>query len=153
MFFDFCEHLSYYLDNELIKFCDDTVNYPVGMIKGNNNDIPDILIHFMHYDNFECAKNVWNKRKTRVNLEKIFIMWTFAYESYLEDLYIRFKKLPYKNKIAFTNNKAFSKKINSAFYINGYDDCDGLGLISEYSNLIGKRYYDQFDYIKWFNEG
>lgn len=149
-FFDFCEHVEYYLSKEVVEFEDNSVNYPVGIIYGEN-DIADLPIHFMHYKDFISAKSIWDKRKCRFNFDKIYVIWTFAFDNYTEDDYIRFNNLNYKNKVAFTNDVSMAKKYDSVYYLKGFDNSDTLGLISLYCDFLGHRYYDQFDFVKWFN--
>lgn len=149
-FFDFIENMEYYLEQSIVEVKDDNVAYPIGKIYGGEKH-PDIEVHFMHYDNFECAIEKWNARKKRINKENIFIMWTFFGDTW-EDLFERFEALPYKNKVAFVNND-YGKKYSSLYYIKGFEKEKGLGVLSLYQNLFGKKYYDQFDYVKWFNTG
>lgn len=61
----------------------------------------------------------------------------------------RFDNLPFKNKVIFVEKKF--PEYATAFYITGYED--GLGVLSLFDGLTGKRKIDQFDYVKWFNEG
>lgn len=151
-FFHFVEHMEYYLDNPLE---DGGINekpvYPIGILRGNE-EIPDISIHFMHYKNFEEASEKWNQRKQRVNFNNIFVLWTFAFENYTEEDYKRFQSLPVKKKVGFVNNPELCNSYDSLYYVKGFDNKNSLGNILEYSNLFGKRYYDQFDFVKWFDK-
>ena len=63
----------------------------------------------------------------------------------------RFDKLTYKNKVVFTH-KPYSE-IKSAFYIEGFEKNGEVGALYEYSGWTGKKYYDKFDYVSWFNSG
>ncbi|PRI53509.1 hypothetical protein BVZ80_01249B, partial [Haemophilus influenzae] len=40
----------------------------------------------------------------------------------------------------------------SAYYIKGFEKQNQVGDIFEFSGWNGKKYYDQFDYVKWFNQ-
>lgn len=108
----------------------------------------DLELHFMHYKNFEEVKTTWDRIKKRINKNDIFIMWTFFGETD-EKLFTRFEQLPYKNKIAFVNKEV--KGYKSLYYIKGFEEYSGLGVITLFQGIFGKRYIDQFDYIKWFN--
>lgn len=66
------------------------------------------------------------------------------------DVLEQFDKLPYTQKIVFTHMSY--PKIKSSFYIKGFESNKELGNIFDYSNRLGKRYYDQFDWIKWLNK-
>ncbi len=53
-----------------------------------------------------------------------------------------------KNKIAFVNHPYPQYK--SAVYIPGYE-AEGLGLLNQYVNCFGRRKYDYFNFVEWFN--
>lgn len=144
-FFTFIENLDYYLGLELKenltpKYIPE-INYPIA-------SLGDLELHFMHYKNFKEAKLAWDRRKKRINKNDIFIMWTFFGETD-ESLFDRFDKLSYENKIAFVNREV--PGYNSIYYIKGFEKENGLGVITLFSGILGRRYIDQFDYIKWFN--
>ena len=78
----------------------------------------------------------------------MFVMWAFFYETD-EALLERFEKLPFANKVAFTEMECSRNK--SAFQIR---DCGkSIGVLTTFVGLLGKRRIDQFDYVTWFNEG
>ena len=61
-----------------------------------------------------------------------------------------FDNLKYTKKIAFTNKA--NTGLNSTFYIKGFDEQDNVGQLFEYMpHKSGLKYYDQFDYVHWFN--
>ena len=135
---------DYYMNCEL-KFEEDNENsYPVGNLGG-------LIIHFVHYESKEVAIKKWNERKKRINKNNLFILFADRYGCSLE-IMKEFDNLPYKNKILFTNKK--NTGIKSCFYISGFDDEESVGICSEFmKNKPWLRYLDQFDYVKWFNEG
>ncbi len=110
----------------------------------------DVRIRFAHYKSFEEAKKKWDERKGRINWDKIFIVWTYVGIDGDEEMYKRFECLPFKNKLAFIN-KDISSDYPSHFYIKGFEKQTGTGQLGEFNNLFGRRYYDQFDWVKWFN--
>ena len=144
-FFRFCENLDYYLEQELVPCAEPQhkpeIEYPVCLLG-------DLELHFLHYSSFTEAKEKWDSRVKRINKDNLFIMWSF-YEHTDTELLERFDKLPYENKVAFTERKF--PEYSSAFCIPGYED--GLGVLSLFEDLTGKRKIDRFDYVKWFNEG
>ena len=151
-FFDFVEHMDYYFDTTME---DGGMNaepqYPIGILKGDENR-PDISIHFMHYNTFDDAYKKWEDRKRRMNRENIFVVWTFAFADYTDEEYKRFDLLPVSKKIGFVNREELCENYSSLYYIKGFEKERSLGNILSYSNLLGKRYYDQFDFAKWFNQ-
>lgn len=64
--------------------------YPVGKLR-------DVKLHFEHYPTFEEAKQKWEERKKRLNMDNLFIQ--MATES--KECAKRFDLLPYPNKIVF----------------------------------------------------
>lgn len=140
-FLKFVENIQFYLNEELIFENNLNYNFPVAKLN-------DIHIYFMHYNTKEEAVKKWSARKKRIDLNNIYIVMT---DKGIKDksLFERFEKLPYKNKILFTHNKM--NNFNSTYYIPGFENQNELGNIIEYKNIFGQRYYDKFDFIKWFN--
>jgi uncharacterized protein (DUF1919 family) len=120
------------------------INHPIGMLD-------DIKIYFQHYNNFEEAKEKWEQRKQRMDYEHLFILFTDRDGCSEKDL-IDFDNLPYKNKVVFVNKP--HPNIKSAVYISGFEKEKSVGHCMYYRSLLSyKKYYDDFDYVKWFNDG
>ena len=120
--------------------------YPVGWL----GDVP---IYFMPYRNAQEAKEKWETRLKRINLDNLFIIMTdkdspqgVSYEE-LE----AFDRLPFKNKVVFTHKPY--PQLASAVYIPGFEQSDQVGDLFAFSGWNGKKYYDHFDYVAWFNKG
>lgn len=72
--------------------------YPVGVIGGRGNQI---RLEFVHARNFEEAKTLWDRRKERVNPERIFLMLGIDGTEPDKEKYLKiFEKLPFP-KICF----------------------------------------------------
>lgn len=140
----FLEDPEDYLAEPLVFTGMPNVNYPVARLK-------DITIHFMHYETDEEARLAWERRKQRINWENLFILMSDQ-DGCTDELMRRFDALPYKNKAVFTHLPR--PDIASAVYIPGFEtkaevgNCDAF--VSEGS---GRKYFDAFNYVKWFNEG
>lgn len=145
-FIRFCENFEHYISQPLV-ICEDPqhkpgFDYPVC-------NLGDLELHFMHYASFEQAREKWESRTARICRDNLFVMWTFfggTNEAWLE----RFDKLPFANKVAFTE-KPFPQ-YKSAFYIPGFEE-KGLGVLTLFNGWKGNRVIDAFDYVSWFNEG
>ena len=61
-----------------------------------------------------------------------------------------FDELPFKNKIVFTHKHY--PEFSSSFYIKGFDNSSQVGDLFDFSGWNGQKYYDQFDYVNWFNQ-
>ena len=145
-FFRFCENLEHYLALSLVP-CPEPIHQPEFPYPVAN--LGDLELHFMHYTSFEQAKQKWEERSARLNRENLFVMWTFVGSTDLE-LMDRFEQLPFAHKVAFTERDHPRHK--SAFYIRGFEE-KGLGTLSLFDGVSGRRVIDQFDYVTWFNEG
>lgn len=149
-FFTFLEHLDEYLAEE-IRECmspqhKPEIPYPVCNL-GGKNSLPIIELHFNHYHSFKEAHDTWEKRKLRVNPDKIFVLFAFSDDT--DEAWIaRFDKIRIRNKIALVNRPF--PQYASAYYIKGFEKT-GLGMAGDYDNLLGRRKYDHFDFVKWLN--
>ncbi|MGN1165312.1 MAG: DUF1919 domain-containing protein [Lachnospiraceae bacterium] len=120
------------------------VSYPTAYLR-------DVKIYFMHYASEEEARNAWNRRKKRINWGNLYVIFTDRSGCTMDDLRA-FDKLPYEHKVVFTHIP--QPEIKSSFYIRGYEHENKVGILSDWQNASYpvKRVYDQFDYVKWFNE-
>ena len=143
-FIKYLENIEYYMGCEL-KFARNTkYRYPVGILD-------DISIYFQHYNSEVEAKAKWIERTSRINLNNLFVLFTDRDGCTYQDL-LSFDKLPYENKVVFTNKKY--PEIKSSVYIPGFEEEKSVGNCFEYISLFsGKKRYDIFDYVTWFNRG
>lgn len=125
---------------ELSRNC----GYPVAKLD-------DITVYFVHYHTFEEAVNKWKQRYARIDKDNIFIMMSEKDGCTYDDLQ-EFDKLPYKNKIVLTHKPY--PEIKSAVYITGFENQEQLGDVFRMRKLFSlTKYYDEFDFVKWLNEG
>lgn len=131
-----------YLAAPLEFIGDSGYSYPVARLL-------DVTVHFMHYETAAEAEEVWHRRCQRVNWENLFVLMTDK-DGCDDALLRRFDALPYKHKAVFTHVP--HPEITSAVYIPGFEQEEEVGNCVEFINgWSGKRYYDYFDYVKWFN--
>ena len=115
--------------------------------------LKDIELHFLHYHSFEEAEKKWESRKTRLHPDSLYMIWTFMGMEQDSELYERAQNLPIKNKVLFVNHPVDHEKYPDFFYIKGFENQVGTGQLGEFMNLTGNRYYDQFDFVSWINNG
>lgn len=137
----FLSNLKYYLQLDLVFIKEKNISFPIAMLG-------DIKIYFMHYQTEDEAKLKWKQRCKRVNFNNLYIIMVEKDECTEEEIAM-FDKLPYKNKVIFTHKKF--DKYKSSFYITGYEEKKEIGNLMEFRNLVGEKYYDEFDFVKWFN--
>lgn len=141
-FVKFVRRMRWYLDQDIQRLEDTTVNYPTGMLA-------DIKIRFVHYDSFGEAVTKWNERKKRIKWDRLFIIGCEKDGCTYETL-CAFDQLPYKNKVIFTKREY--PEIQSAFYIHGFENCEELGTVTNYKKQFWiRRYMDEFDYVTFLN--
>lgn len=91
-------NLRRYMERELTMRWGE--EYPIGTLD-------DVEIHFMHYNTCKEAKEAWDKRKARINWDKIFVIGTDR-DGFNEAVYEQWKQIPYP-KILFTAHPEFTE--------------------------------------------
>ena len=138
--------VNLYLDpSDFVQFIQTEKPYPVGLLD-------DLKVHFMHYHSEQEAKEKWEARSHRLDFDNLFIMMTDkdgGKGAKYEDLQA-FDNLPYPNKVVFTHKPY--PELKSAFYIKGFENENEVGDLFTFSGWNGEKYYDQFDYVSWFNQ-
>lgn len=143
-FVTFLEDPRRYLQEALL-FLEQTEHpFPVAMLG-------DLKLFFAHYSTNQEAEDAWRRRCSRIRWEKLFVIMTDR-DGCDDALLRRFDALPYENKVVFTHVPR--PDIASAVYIPGFEEQETVGNCVAFINrLSGKRYYDYFDYVAWFNRG
>lgn len=91
-------NLRHYMEQELVMRWGET--YPIGTVD-------DVEIHFMHYHTCREAEEAWNKRKARINWDKIFVIGTDR-DGFDDAVYEQWKQITY-SKILFTAHPEFTE--------------------------------------------
>lgn len=143
-FIKFLSNIHYYLSCEMFFVNESGISYPIGILD-------DISIYFQHYSTPEEAKKKWIERSQRINFNNLFILFTDRDGCTYQNL-SDFEALPYKNKVVFTHLPY--PEFKSAYYIKGFEKKDCVGMCFKYKSIFSlKKYYDDFDYVDWFNQG
>lgn len=98
--------LRHYMEQELVIRWGE--EYPIGTLD-------DVDIHFMHYNTCKEAKEVWEKRKARINWDRIFVLGTDR-DGFDAETYEQWKQISYP-KILFTAHPEF---VEDAVYCPEY---------------------------------
>lgn len=139
-FIRYLQNFEYYRQAEL-HFTPSDKSYPIGKLD-------DLTVHFMHYRTEAEACFKWVERTARIDTDNLFVMMTDRDGCTYQDLQA-FEALPLKNKVVFTHRPY--PELASSFYIKGFEEQGQVGDLYEFSGWYGKKYYDQFDYVGWFN--
>ena len=143
-FVRYLQNIAFYQAQRL-QFIQTEKPYPVGLLD-------DLKVHFMHYHSEKEAKEKWEARSQRLDFDNLFIMMTDkdgGKGAKYEDLQA-LDNLPYPNKVVFTHKPY--PELKSAFYIKGFENEGEVGDLFTFSGWNGEKYYDQFDYVSWFNQ-
>lgn len=112
-FVKFVLNLRYYMEQELIMRWEE--EYPVGMLG-------DVEIRFMHYETCKEAKESWDKRKARINWNKILILCTDR-DGFDAAVYAQWEQIKYP-KVLFTAHAEFTE---DAVYYSEYEADGQIG--------------------------
>lgn len=137
-FIKMCLNLKDYMEKELVDA--NNKDYPIGILG-------DIKIHFLHYKSFEEAKESWDKRKERINYEKIFVIISDR-DNFSENLLDSIDKIPYK-KVLYSH-----KKIEKDYvvYVKKDKKFNTVRTLTDFINFKGIRKYEYyFDIYKWLS--
>ncbi|MBQ8261292.1 MAG: DUF1919 domain-containing protein [Lachnospiraceae bacterium] len=140
----FLSNIHHYLSCDLFFVDEPDISYPVGVLD-------DVRIYFQHYKTSQDAKEKWLERSKRIDFENLFILFNDRDGCTYQNL-VDFDALPYKNKVVFTHIPY--PEFESAYYLKGFEKEESVGMCSNFKHKFSiKKYYDDFDYVKWFNSG
>lgn len=116
--------------------------------------VDDIILCCQHYKNCAEAIEAWNRRRKRVNYEKIFVIacsWNLGER---EELVKKINDLPYPNVIFTTEAFDYSHCVHlSGNQWHKGDDGVVKPPLTNYDGVSGKRFFvDQFNFVEWINQ-
>ena len=144
-FIKLCENLKDYLQYDLVFItpAEKEITYPVALLN-------DIKLYFQHYSSEEEAALAWNRRKGRINFDNLYFLFTDRDGCTKQNL-LDFDQLNLKHK-AVLCHKPYPD-IESAVYIKGFESESCVGMCMRYRSRFSiRKYYDDFDYVAWFNQ-
>lgn len=159
-FLFFCEHVREYADcpvdlptEEEIRLLP-KVSFPVGVLRGEHKELPDIPLFFMHFRTFRDAKEKWERRYRRVNYGHLCIMMDCKMHA-TEDFLDRFEKLPYRQKVVFSHREdpcRWPSNFRYSFYTKEKHG-DGVLYRKVPKGPLEYQWMDEFDFVAWLNDG
>lgn len=140
-FLKLIQNLKSYMDKELVFVDDEKYDYPVGLLG-------DIKIYFNHSENEDNAKADWEKRRTRINYDNLYIIMYDRDGITIDDIHL-LKDVDCKNIIILTDKeypnidyaKTINPNLNAEF---GYQFLD----IDKYEI---RTFEKQWDFVDWLN--
>ena len=109
--------------------------------KGVIGKIDDVEIMFLHYDTIEEAREKWNRRKKRINYNKIIYKFNDQNLCTYDELKA-FNDFPAKNKICFT-----AKKYSEFDTIQLEQYKDNTFVLSDVNEKDYKKYFNMYKYL------
>lgn len=104
-FLKFVSKIQDYINKQLVMCWG--LDYPIGTLG-------DIKIHFMHYSTCREAADAWERRKARINYEKILVLATDR-DGFSDIEFQKWQELPYK-KLLFTVNQRYKDTPGVIYY-------------------------------------
>lgn len=106
----FLENLDHYLSQSLVFISHAESKYKERLQRESTAKesypialLDDIEVHFLHYKSSEEAEKKWEYRKSRINKDRLLVKMSQR-SSNDRTMLERFEKLPFKNKICFTES-------------------------------------------------
>lgn len=145
-YFEFLNHLQYYIHTAPVQIPFPDADYPVGRITREDTGIN---IHFMHYASFDEAREKWLERGKRVNMDNLYVVFNTYKPNYVQE----FLDLEYTHKAMLTNC-ADMDTIPEGLHHIPYYACSAKqnGILDHRHFFSIRRWLDDFDYVSFLNE-
>lgn len=141
-YLEFLENLEFYLQCEMTDGGDG--NGVIGVLNGK------IKVYGIHYDTFEELKLKWDSRRSRVNLDNLYVIGVYR-DGFTDELVKRFCALPFKNKV-FLSHKEIDCEHNDCIV---KVDCGSNAVEVPGADKMKSRktrlYDSAFDFVEWLN--
>lgn len=144
-------------DEDFIKFCKNLPVYKEAELRQLENSeyvaaqCCDITIHFMHESNPYRAFDDWKRRFARLHTNNIWILFIAKENTESRNLE-EFSDLPFEHKccLSYKEYEGIKNCFTSPTWIARAQK--GKTLVDYNTKLSLKRGYDEFDFVKWFQE-
>lgn len=142
-FLVFCENLeqkTYFNIEPVDKGISNLGDYPlVGL--------GDLTINAVHYKSFEEFYNAWNRRKNRINYDRIFLVFTDR-DGFKPNMLNRISKLPYP-KVLFSKQEF--PEYDFVVCVPGFEKENCVGIMTDFKKGISsQKLYSYYPFVKSF---
>lgn len=152
-FVKFCARQDEYLEQEFVEAdnINGTCKLTFKKVGGGDIDFPvamigDIYLYLQHYDNFQDAKEAWERRKKRIKEKRFYVLVTKLQGN--ETAIEQFDRIPADNKLVLLIDKPYKGDLRQSRYM-----CLNVPAGIHFMDRKGFRYfYDKFPFLKWFNK-
>ena len=150
-FAKFMQDPIFYLNSELTMVRESNLRAgipPLGQLGREDKTVQLILNHNI---NFAEAKEQWDRRKKRININNLFIKFSFESSDEQREKYLKdFENIPY-NKVLFYNGDTTIKQVmNTERYIWRNKVTNRVNYYS-YANFMRTSYFWEMDTLKLLN--
>ena len=136
-------NLDTYMKYDL-KFIETSYSFPVALLG-------DIKIHFNHSKNKEEAKYEWNKRKSRILWDDIFII-LYDRDNLTKEQILSLRNIRCKNLIVLSENCNY-QDIDYVYHIKRTNKNRENEQVFLDKDIFGIRTFEkQWDFVKWLNK-
>lgn len=148
-FIELLRHLHDYMESKLVEDKQSDKDYPVGILERNSHTIK---VYFQHYDNFKIAYEKWERRKSRINYNNIYVVADDDWRRSYSDKNINdFKQLPYQHKIIITGSSYRNNKM-----IFSIPNCNINGHLGNWweqtNNVRHSQLFEEWNYVDFLNQ-
>lgn len=150
----FCLHLKEYINGTVIEKENNEQAYPVGLLHAADENLKELTINFMHYNNFDEALKKWEERKKRIKWDSIFIVSTFCYpletDTFSTELVNSFNAIKYKKVILVDKKYGF----DGEYVIDKPAKCHEHAwlLFTPGRIIIWKKTFNKFNFDRFFKK-
>lgn len=131
--------LKIYMSCEL-EFVDSEYDYPVARLN-------DVFIYFNHSKSSADAAADWNRRKTRINYQNLFLLMYDRENLTLEELR-EIEQIPCRGKVVFSDKE----RPGLDYVVTMKTTNQPMGAQCMDKNWLGIRSFErQFDFVRWLN--
>lgn len=158
-FFTYAAHIRHYCPQygaNLTEIKEGGVAYPVGRLTPlPTTNLPALTIYFQHYSSFSSAKEKWEERSRRINLENICMIFESSQDIPADSpIYELLQNAPYTHKVLVTSkNSAATTEDLPVVHLPIYSKPNYFPgkIFATKTKLSLSRWLDDFDYVTFLN--
>lgn len=141
-FLKMVKNLKDYMEYDLVFLNQTKYEFPVAKLK-------DIFTYFNHAKTSEEAKELWNRRKTRINYDNLYIIM-YDQDGITKEDIESLKEVVCKNKVVFSDKKYPEIEYVKTIKPN-LKRQNGRSLLDK--DLFLRRTFEKkFNFVKWLNQ-